>query len=148
MALAFPTQLRDGRWGLIAQQNMQPDTIVCDEKPLISVVRVALHSEWSDDKIRLYADEYKSDTKHIKRALSKFSKYQQELFGQLMTSSACWRRDCLDVSRFKIYARILSNAPQHNEGLTYLAVFYNVSFINHSCRPNAVCNWNGECVVV
>jgi hypothetical protein len=80
--------------------------------------------------------------------LAKVSKDQQDLFRQLMTSSGCWRRGRLDISRFETYVRMLSRAPKDYESLTCFAVFYKVSYINRSRRPNAVFGRNGERAMV
>jgi hypothetical protein len=125
--------------------NMQPETIVYEELPLLSTTLSTSHSEWSDDeKNQFYEREHNCETKHIKKALLKIPEEKLQFFRQLPNGSGCWRTDRLDISHFKRHARIRPQAPEGNETLTSLAVPYNASYINHSFSTNAVFCWNGE----
>lgn len=151
MALAYRTQLDGNLYGLVAHEQIQPGTVIMREKPLMSIDLPILYSEWSTSRaLQFYNDEHddKSHSNFIARAFKNLAKPQRDAFRLIPTHALRWRKDCLDISRVEIHGYFFPYQTPSGEPMTRLVVFFNINVINHSCRPNAIFDWQENCGVV
>ena len=151
MAAAQHIPLSNGRWGLVAWEQIQPGTIIRQEEPLVFVDLPVSYVEWSDKMEQdFYAAEYDEHDKsrYITKALSKLSDAQRGAFRQISTHRSfrlTWR---LDINRFQLNATVVPHTLPDGRTMTRLVVLHSLCGINHSCRPNSVFKWSGEQGVV
>jgi len=123
--------------GLVAQQHFKKGALILDENAFFQCDTRKRTEEQNRELIAFYDEEVNKTTRRLTTAYRRLSWQDREAFHKLYTSKtrATDVEHLVDRCRYNAFKFPTIPLAEDN---TYLVVYRTISFVNHSCIPNAV----------